>query len=204
MVLTAPSLAALFDSVVFRTGAYAAYQKLAALSPGETVHRGEREGEALTLESDGLVAFGLGTAPFDDEGIPSRRLAVVRDGQVAARWATQQYAEYLGMEATGAFANTRVACGARPRAELLADGGVLEVVAFSAFDPDSVTGDFGAEVRLGYLHGPGGTVPVKGGSVSGNVYEALARAWYSKEEATHEAYVGPAAVRLEGLSVSGA
>ena len=189
---------------MFRTGAYAAYQKLAALAMGETVHHGERRGEALSLESDGLVAFGLSTAPFDDEGIPSRRLAVVRDGEVAARWATQQYAEYLGMEATGAFANTRVGCGTRSRAELLADGPVLEVVAFSAFDPDSVTGDFGAEVRLGYLHGAGGPVPVKGGSVSGNVFQALARAWYSKEEATHEAYVGPAAVRLEELSIAGA
>ncbi len=203
-MLSAPSLGALFEPVVFRTGAYAAYQKMAPLETGDAVHREELRGEALSLESDGLVPFGLSTAPFDDEGIASRRLAVVREGRVAARWATQQYAEYLGMEATGAFANTRVGCGAKTRAELLAGGPVLEVVSFSAFDPDSVTGDFGAEVRLGYLHGPGGPVPVKGGSVSGNVYQALSQAWYAKEGATHEAYVGPAAVRLEGLSVAGA
>lgn len=203
MVLTAEALTAFFEPVVFRSGAYAAFQKMAPLAPGDAVHRdGERRGEALSLESDGLVPFGLATAPFDDEGIASRRLAIVQGGVVAARWATQQYAEYLGMEATGAFANTRVACGARPRAELLA--GALEVVSFSAFDPDSLTGDFGAEVRLGYLHGPGGATPMKGGSVSGNVFGALANAWFAKEETSHESYVGPCAVRVEGLSVAGA
>ena len=46
--------------------------------------------------------------------------------------------------------------------------------------------------------------PVKGGTVSGNVFSALGTARYAKETVFRADYFGPAAVRFEGLTIAGA
>jgi PmbA protein len=41
-------------------------------------------GEALVLHDDGLDRDGLGSAPFDGEGVPHRRTALIEDGRLQA------------------------------------------------------------------------------------------------------------------------
>ncbi len=60
------------------------------------------------------------------------------------------------------------------------------------------------EIRVGYEVGPAGTVPIKGGSVTGNLFEALAAARFSSETGEDSGYAGPRAIRFEGLQVTGA
>ena len=47
---------------------------------------------------------------------------------------------------------------------------MLYVSSFSWLTPDLARGNFGTEVRVGYLHEKGVRKPVKGGTVSGNVW----------------------------------
>jgi PmbA protein len=82
------------------------------------------------------------------------------------------------------------------------DGRVLHVVAFSAANVEAVTGNFGMEVRLGYLVEAGGARPVRGGSVSGNLFEALASARFSREVMELRSYAGPRAMRFEDLQLA--
>ena len=109
------------------------------------------------------------------------------------------------MPATGAFANWEIPAGTTPLDELTrGDGPVLYVRAFSWLTPDGARGNFASEIRVGYLFEKGVRRPIKGGTVSGNVFAALGTARYSKETAFTGDYLGPAAVRFEGLTVAGA
>jgi PmbA protein len=80
---------------------------------------------------------------------------------------------------------------------------VYQVVGFSAPDVDPITGDFGSEIRLGYEMTAQGRRPIKGGSVSGNVFEAFAGARLASDLLERGSYAGPAGVRFEALRVSG-
>jgi predicted Zn-dependent protease len=211
VVIAAGALPALFDPLLFHTGAQAAVMKLARLSPGDRVTDG---GDPLQLSSDPTRPFGLGSHAFDSDGVPAQAIALIRDGVVASRHASSRYAQYLGVPVTGGRGATVIAGGPTSGASLVASNGapVIEVVAFSAPNVDDITGDIGSEIRLAYVHRPGGSVhPVKGGAVAGNAFDAFRTARFSAE--IHEAlvsgfgdggtYVGPRLARFDTLRVAG-
>lgn len=211
VVIAAGALPALFDPFLFHTGAQAAVMKLARLAPGDRVTAG---GDPLYLASDPTRPYGLGSHAFDPDGVPAQAVDLVRGGVVVARHASSRYAQYLGVPVTGGRGATVVAGGATKASALVAPSGapVVEVVAFSSPNVDDVTGDIGSEIRLAYLHLPGGTTrPVKGGAVAGNALDAFRTARFSSE--VHEAlvsgfgdggtYVGPWSARFDGLRVAG-
>ena len=155
--------------------------------------------------SNAVAPFGLTSYAFDGNGVAGRRVEIVKDGVFARPWATKQFADYLHTEPTGGFANMELPPGKTSLADLTSGNGrVLYVRSFSWLTPDEGRGNFGSEVRLGYLYEKGVRKPVKGGTVSGNVFKALGSARYAKESVFRGDYLGPAAVRFEGLTVAGA
>ncbi len=210
VVILADEMTKLFSPITESSSAEGIYQKstrleLGQLLPGLVL----ADGDPLVLSSNATEDFALGSYAFDGDGVAGRRVEVVRDGVFTRPWAGQRYAQYTQSQATGAFANLEIAPGKRSLEELLGDGPVLEVRSFSWLSPDSSRGDFSIEIRLGYLHSGGGgggsreRRAVKGGSVSGNLYEALGTARFSKETTRRGAYLGPVAVRLETCRVTG-
>jgi PmbA protein len=109
----------------------------------------------------------------------------------------------LRLPATGAFGDTEVAPGRTPAAELLAEPHV-EIVTFSWFNPDGVTGDFACEIRLGYRVEGGVRTPFRGGMLVGNVLDALAAAQWSRESGFYGDYQGPTTARFGRLTVAAA
>jgi PmbA protein len=192
-------------AILTQAGAGAAYAGLSRWELGEPVFLGrEPTGDPLTVRSNARRPFGVLAYEFDEDGLPAQDLAVIEDGILRARPATQRYAHYLGLPATGRPGVPEIAPGPTPFADLLAgDGPVIHVVAFSSTNVEELTGNFGMEIRVGYEVGPGGTVPLKGGSVTGNLFEALAAARFSAEKGEDAGYAGPRAIRFEGLQVTG-
>jgi predicted Zn-dependent protease len=127
---------------------------------------------------------------------------LVADNQLRAFSASQRYAEYLGVPATGAFGDLEVPPGNLAEADLVAEPHV-EVAGFSWFNPDPVTGDFATEIRLGYLVENGRRTPFRGGMLIGNFLDALGDARWSRETGFFGDYLGPRTVRLTGLKVAG-
>ena len=117
--------------------------------------------------------------------------------------AEQRTADYLHIRPTGSFANIEIPAGAHPVQDLLGNGPVYHLVAFSWLNPDELTGDFVAEIKLGYRVEHGQTTPIKGGSLSGNLFEALGDARLSHETQFTGNYSGPAALRFEHLTIAG-
>ncbi len=205
VVISGEALVDLFSPLIFHSSARAAYQSMSRLTLGQPIS-GEQEiaGDRLTFISNALLPYGTASAPFSEEGLPGERLVIVQDHLLQSWWAEQRYADYLHIRPTGGFANIEIPAGAHPVQDLLGNGPVYHLVAFSWLNPDELTGDFVAEIKLGYRVEHGQTMPIKGGSLSGNLFEALSNARLSRETQFTGNYSGPAALRFERLTIAGA
>ena len=76
-------------------------------------------------------------------------------------------------------------------------------VAFSDFQTDDFTGNFGGEIRLGYLCDGKKVVPVTGGSVNGKLADAQNCLVFSTDRYRTAEYEGPYALLVKNVSVAG-
>jgi PmbA protein len=205
VVLRGATLATFLNGGVVQTLASAAtkFGKLSSWEIGQPVFRGPASGDPLTMFATRCLPFGIHAGRFDDEGQPAQRIELIRDGRLCAFTASQRYADYLGIAATGDFGDIEVLAGTTPAAALLAEP-YVEVVAFSRFTPNEITGDFSSEIRLGYLVEGDKRTPFKGGALVGNVIEALVNARWSSETGFYGDYQGPQIARFGSLAVAGA
>ncbi|HLF73085.1 MAG TPA: metallopeptidase TldD-related protein, partial [Anaerolineales bacterium] len=79
----------------------------------------------------------------------------------------------------------------------------VEIIQFSWFNPDPITGDFATEIRLGYLVENGVRRPFKGGQLIGNFLDALADVRWSAETGFFGNYLGPHTARFNDLQIAG-
>jgi predicted Zn-dependent protease len=204
VVLRGAALATFLNGGVIQTLASAAakFGKLSRWEIGEPVFRGPALGDPLTVFANRQLPFGVRAGRFDDEGQPARRVELIRDGRLLAFTASQRYADYLGIPATGDFGDIELPPGRTPAAALLQEPHA-EVVAFSWFTPDQISGDFASEIRLGYLVDGDQRTPFKGGALVGNLIDGLANARWSAETGFYGDYLGPRAARFGGLAIAG-
>jgi PmbA protein len=204
VVIDSDEITALLDPIQVNASAAGLYEKSSRYEIGKPLPIEKKEGEPLTVISNAIAPYGLTSYAFDGSGTPGQRVELVKDGVFAQPWATKQYADYLKTKPTGGFANWEIPAGKTSLADLTSGARVLYVRAFSWLTPDQARGNFGSEIRVGYLYENGARKPIKGGTVSGNVYAALGAARFCKETVFRGDYLGPAAIRFERLSVTGA
>jgi len=213
VVLSGNGLSAVFIPMVHHTSASSQYRKTSRFRPGQSIYQeGQPKGEPLTLISNGYVPFGLRTLPVDADGVPACRTELIRDGQFVRPWSSKRYADYLGIPPTGAIANLEIPIGSHSTQDILSGERVLQVVEFSALMPNSISGNFAAEIKLGYLHENGKSRPIKGGSVSGNLITGFSNVLFSTEAQfanyalaldNFGSYIGPRHIRFHDFQVSG-
>jgi predicted Zn-dependent protease len=205
VILTGDALLGFFEPIIFHASGEAAFSKVSRFKTGNIVTDVEPSGDRLTVVSDALRPWGVKTATSDGEGLPGRRVTLIQDGIFVQHWAGMRYATYLGIPPTGEFGNLTIAPGQWPLDELRSTSAepIYEIVAFSWLNPDPISGDFTVEIKLGYRHDATGSHPIKGGSLSGNVFTAFSRAQLSAQTYSDGWYFGPAAIRFADLTISG-
>jgi PmbA protein len=142
----------------------------------------------LTLWDDATIAYGVGSYPFDDEGVSSRRLSLVTNGAVMNFLYDLQTAALAGAHSTGN--GRRVGAGSpgpaisslvlgqgdasfQAMVQDMKEGLVVEQV-MGAEQGNILGGDFGGNVLLGYKVENGEMVGrVKDTMIAGNVYQVL-------------------------------
>jgi PmbA protein len=182
--------------------AEAKYAKFSSWEIGKSVFRSEVKGDPLTVWANRRIPFGTYSNSFDDEGLPAQRAELIRNNELQAFSASQRYAEYLGIPATGAFGGVELPPGQTGFSELLEEP-YVEIIQFSWFTPDLVTGDFATEIRLGYIVENGTRKPFRGGQLIGNYLDALANVCWSAETGFFGNYVGPQTARFNDLKLAG-
>jgi PmbA protein len=169
---------------------------------GKPVFRSEVKGDPLTVWANRMLPFGTASNRFDAEGLPAGRVELIHENVLSTFAASQRYGEYLQIPATGAFGNIELPPGTIPASDLLAEPHV-EIVQFSWFNPDTITGDFATEIRFGYLVENGSRKPFRGGQLVGNYMDALADVRWSAETGFFGGYLGPQTARFNELKISG-
>ena len=142
----------------------------------------------LSLWDDATLAYGVGSYPFDDEGVSGRCLPLVTNGLVTNFLYDLQTAASAGTQSTG---NGQRTGGGFPRPDissLILSGGDVSFQAMvedvkegliveqvmGAEQGNLLGGDFGGNVLLGYKVENGEVVGrVKDTMIAGNIYQVL-------------------------------
>ncbi len=159
-------------------------------------------GDLVTLEALSSLPNSSKDYPVDAEGSVIRDRYILRDGVAENYWGGRQFSQYLGLSECSDVSNFRIA-GGRESAEAMRSGDYLEVVEFSDFQVDTMAGDIAGEIRLGYWHHGGETTVVTGGSITGNIVEAMKTMRFSSETVQYDSTIIPAVTRLEDLRITG-
>jgi PmbA protein len=158
--------------------------------------------DKLTAYANPTVKFNPASSNFDEDGISARKTLLIEEGFFKNYFSSKRFADYLKIEPTGPFGCVEIKCGSIPSKNLFF-GKKFEIVSFSSFTPNSISGDFSAEIRLGYVHSDGKKQAVKGGMFTGNVFDLIENIVFSKEKTVKNGYVGPKNVLFEKAVVAG-
>lgn len=183
----------------------AIYSKASAFELGNNVQKAsDDEGvvEPLDLWAEPVIQGLPSSRAFDADGFPLERTPVIEQGVLTTLVGSVRHADWLGVPRRGAFPLFSVSPGTMSL-EAMHAAPYLEPVMFSDFQLDSVTGDFGAEVRLAYYFDGNSVIPVRGGSISGSLGAMRASMRRSSETAMATISRCPVAVLLQGATITG-
>ena len=170
---------------------------------------------AINLLEDPLRIRGLGSSPFDDEGVTAVARALVRDGVVTTWLLNSASARQLGLETTGHASrglagppgvsthNLTLQPGEHSREELMRQAGEGLLIT-SMFGPslNANTGDWSAGVSGFWFEGGELAYPVTEITVAGNLIDIYARMVPGSDLEIRGASNAPS-VLIDGLAIAG-
>lgn len=120
--------------------------------------------------------------PFDHYGLVLKRVNIIDNNILKALIADSMYAHYLNIQPTGNMKLYEFNGGPASLSEKeLRFCDHIEIASFSDFFLNPTTGDFGGEIRLGYLSINGRKTPVTGGSMTGCIKNNSGKIKFSRE-----------------------
>lgn len=202
VLLGGEAVAEFFKYYLAQSAAENVYRGISSLEVGHSL-TGSKQKRGLTVRLLPDLPGSSASSPYDADGTALRPVTLFEEGILRRYWGPLRFCYYLGCEPTGSLPDMEVeaAAGSCGAAELR---GVphLEIVSFSDFQCDPLTGDFGGEIRLAYLGRGDERLPVTGGSMSGNVLQVEEAMTVSSEQASRDNFRGPLLLSLEGVSVT--
>src|SRR5580765_1446398 len=193
---------------------------------GDSVYRGASflagklgqkiAGDNVSVIDDGTIPGGFGTAPFDGEGIPTRRTIVIENGVLKSYLLNTYTAKKLGLQTTGNAArglagtpgigpgNYFLQPGKKTAKELIADiPEGLYVTEFLGHGANLVTGDYSRGASGLWIQNGELMYPVEEITVAGNLKDLF---FNISEIGTDLEFRGAMAcptIRIDGLIVGG-
>ena len=160
------------------------------------------EGDKITLRLVSQLPHSSRNMPYSKDGNKALDLTIVENGVYRNYWGDQITGYYLGLEKITDANNFIVEAGSKTVEEMKKEP-YLEVIEFSDFGMDSITGNFGGEIRLGYYYDGEKVVPVTGGSITCNMDKALKHIYLSQETRQYDNCVVPCTIELFDVNVAG-
>ena len=170
---------------------------------------------AVTITDEPHRVRGLGSAPFDDEGVATVERAIIDKGVLTTWVLNSASARQLGLETTGHASrglagapgvsthNLTLQPGERSRAELMRDAGEGLLVT-SMFGPslNSNTGDWSVGVSGFWFQGDEIAYPVTEITVAGNLIELYARLIPGSDLEIRGSSNAPS-ILIDGMAIAG-
>ncbi len=203
VVMADEALDTIFDYFTAQSDGSALYHKYSCFEKGGSIYDGQKNAlEPLTIKTDPSLVGGMNSGFFEPLGYPLTPLTIIKDGHLENFTISGKFSYLLDKPRTSALSNIVVKSGITPYQDFL-ESGVFELLRFSTFHPNPITGSFSGEIRLGYWHKGGKKIPIKGGSVSGVSQKDFLRARFSLENLQREAYRGPKGIFFEKMTLAG-
>lgn len=177
------------------------YRGVSKVKLGESFTK-EGAKERLTIRMNPALSSSAYQSPVDEEGKKLEAYTLFENGIAKDLRSSSRYSHYLGIENRGEVLCFEVEAGEKPIAEYK-QGDYIEILTFSSFLMDAVTGDFGGEFRLAKCVKDGKEKYLTGGAVSENVFKIQDRMVFSKELETRMYSVAPASIIIDGVTISG-
>jgi PmbA protein len=178
---------------------------------------GERvASELLSVVDDGRLPGGLGSRPFDGEGLPTRRTVVMERGKLESYLLDSYSGRKLGLASTGSAArsagsaplaaptNLWIEPGTSSLEEMIAgtERGLL-VTGLFGFGFNAVTGDFSRGATGAWIERGERIHPVEEITIAGNLAEMLTAIDAVGSELVWLGSVGAPALRIARMTVAG-
>lgn len=192
----------LWNYYQFQVTADAIYQKLHNNQVGDNIQGDHIVGSTVTMTLTPVLPNSTGSRYYDGEGTFLKETVFIKDGIIQNIMASKRFSDYLHIPTTGYIGNMIIEGGHYTETELK-DGPYLELLKFSAFQMDEMTGDFGGEFRLGIYHDGTTKTPVTLGSIAGNLKDAQSEMFLSKELVKDNEFVGPKWIKFNNIRIAG-
>jgi PmbA protein len=164
-------------------------------------------GDLVTVVDDGLLAGGLGTAPFDSEGVPHRKVPVIEAGVLKGYLLDTYYARKLSLLSTGNAGgptNLFWAAGESPPERILAsvDRGLL-LTGTIGFGTDPTTGDISIGAFGLWIEDGAPAFPVAEITISANLADLLTGVEMVGNDLRFRGFANGPTVKVAEMSVGG-
>jgi PmbA protein len=167
--------------------------------------------DLVTICDDGRLARGMGTSPFDAEGVPTRRTVVFEKGVLKTYLYDTYHARKLGAVSTGNAAhggigpnNVYLEAGVPTLEQLVASTPrgvlVLETIGFST---ESVTGTYSRGARGIMIENGELTYPIEEFTIAGNFATMLASVDGVANDLRFDSSVVSPSFRVAEMTISG-
>ncbi len=193
---------------------------------GDSVYRGASflagklgqkiAGENVNVIDDGTIPGGFGTAPFDGEGVPTRRKVVIENGVLTSYLLNTYTAKKLGLKTTGNASrglagtpgigpgNYFLQAGTKTPREIIS--GIQEglyVTEFLGHGVNLVTGDYSRGASGLWISNGELTYPVEEITVAGNLKQLFFDISEIGNDLEFRGAMACPTIRIDGLTVGG-
>jgi PmbA protein len=171
----------------------------------------------ITVIDDGTIVGGFGTAPFDGEGLPTRRKPIVEKGVLKNYLLNTYTARKLGMESTGNASrglagnpgigggNVYLEKGELTPAQILGDiKAGLYVTELMGFGVNMVTGDYSRGASGLWIENGELTYAVQEITIAGNLKEMFKNVVAIGNDLEFRGAITAPTLRIEGMTIAGA
>jgi len=202
VILSGEPVKEFFNYYYVQAAARSVYEQTSIAKLDESIQGSDVKGDKVNMALDPYLENSTASAPYDEDGLRLSRVVLYENGILKRYWGNTRFSHYLSIKPTGNIRNIVVEGGSKTLQEIK-EGPYLEVKVFSDFQMDTLTGDFGGEIRLGWYCDGENVIPVTGGSISGNINEVHKEMYLSKETQKINNFSGPKSIRLLNVSVAG-
>ncbi len=198
VVLTGESVTSMVEYFMMRPNYQANYQGFFDTKVGDKL-QGDIQGDALNITLRGKLENSTMSAPCDGDGFILKDTQIIKNGEVVSGYGSKRFASYLGVEPTGNFSNIDVEAGTLTKEDLKKPH--VELISFSDFQTNPLTGDFGGEIRLARYFDGEKYIPYFGGAITGNMRNIQSDLRLSEEINQINNFRGPKYIQFDKYSL---
>lgn len=177
------------------------YRRASQVKPGDVIQEGD-DCDRITIELKKELPYSSRNLPYTTDGLKNHDVTIVKDGVYTSYWGDPTTAYYLGIKDITSPRNYVVSGGSRTSEQLHSEP-YLEIIQFSNFIMNPMTGNFGGEIRLAYYYDGKTVTPVTGGSITCSMKTMLNSIRMSKETVQLDSCIVPRTVQLFHVAVAG-